>query len=151
MTADLAPLHIYIYTKSYRNFKVWEWAVCEEGASVWGGECLSAAVGLSFLLITDRLDENKPGPILQPVWVKLRLQPLSWLVLLPFVCLCLLRTTNTHLLFAFLGSVCMHILCHAWALARTLVIRQKEALVSSGYYERRRETFHANRGEKNCD
>lgn len=31
MTENLAPLHIYIYTKSYRNLKVWEWAVCEEG------------------------------------------------------------------------------------------------------------------------
>lgn len=38
-----------------------------------GGECLSATVGLSFLLITDRLDENKPGPILQPVGGELRL------------------------------------------------------------------------------
>lgn len=25
MTANRAPLHIYIYTKSYRNFKVWEY------------------------------------------------------------------------------------------------------------------------------
>lgn len=73
-------------------------------------ECLSAAVGLSFLLMTDRLGENKPGPILQPVWVERRLQPLSRLISLPFVCPCLHGTTDMHLLFAFLGSACTQIL-----------------------------------------
>lgn len=66
-----------------------------------GGECLSTTVALSFLLITDRRDGNEPGPILQPVWGELRLQRLSWLILLPFVCPRLLRTTDTYFLFAF--------------------------------------------------
>lgn len=34
-----------------------------------GGEGLSATVGLSFLLITDRLEGNKPGRLPQPLWV----------------------------------------------------------------------------------
>lgn len=71
MTVNLAPLHIYIHTKSYRNFKVRGWAVRRVGGERW-----SAAVGLSFLLITDRLAENKPGPILPPLWGQLRLQSL---------------------------------------------------------------------------
>lgn len=81
MAANPAPLHIYIYTKSYRNFKV--------GGGGWcvGGEGLSATVGLSFLLITDRLEGNKPGPLPQPLWVWKGGAPAS--LLADFTSLCL--------------------------------------------------------------
>lgn len=92
MTENLTLQGIYIYTKSYSNVKIcWKVYVTEglmSGSKVFERRS-GSKLWFRFLLIIDRLDGNKPGHILRPMW-ELWLQCLSPALSLPFIANCLL-------------------------------------------------------------